>query len=130
LQPESLRRLKPDGCGVTVVGDDAQSIYGFRAAAVGNILAFPAQYDPPAAVVTLEQNYRSTPPILDAAIAVIALAPARFDKSPFSRRPGTERPQLVTVADEAGQADYVVTRVLERREAGVPLRQQAVLFRA
>src|SRR3954467_8593284 len=72
LQAEILRRLKPDGRGVTVVGDDAQSIYSFRAARVGNILAFPRQYDPPATVVTLEQNYRSTPPILEAANAVIA----------------------------------------------------------
>jgi DNA helicase-2/ATP-dependent DNA helicase PcrA len=130
LQAEILRRLKPDGRGVTVVGDDAQAIYSFRAACVGNILAFPAQYDPPAAVVTLEQNYRSTAPILAAANAVIALSPQRYDKNLFSARPGGERPQLATVADELAQVDYVVQRILERREAGVPLRQQAVLFRA
>ncbi len=129
LQAEILRRLKPDGRGVTVVGDDAQSIYSFRAASVGNILAFPGQYQPPAAVVTIEQNYRSTTPILEAANAVIALATERYEKRLFSARPGSGRPTLATVADELAQVEYVVTRVLEGREAGVPLKQQAVLFR-
>src|SRR3954471_15692479 len=130
LQAEILRRLKPDGRGVTVVGDDAQAIYSFRAACVGNILAFPRVYDPPAAVVTLEQNYRSTEPILDAANAVIALATDRYDKRLFSLRRGGARPQPAEVADELAQVDFVVRHILERREAGVPLRQQAVLFRA
>ena len=130
LQAEILRRLKPDGRGVTVVGDDAQAIYSFRAACVDNILAYPRVYDPPATVVTLEQNYRSTAPILDAANAVIALATDRYEKNLFSVRRGGERPQLATVADELAQVDFVVRRILERREAGVPLRHQAVLFRA
>jgi DNA helicase-2/ATP-dependent DNA helicase PcrA len=130
LQADILRLLKPDGRGVTVVGDDAQSIYGFRAARVGNILGFPAQYDPPAAVVTIEQSYRSTQAILDAANGVIALAAERHEKRLFAARPGGERPALATVADELAQVEYVVTRILERREAGVPLRQQAVLFRS
>ncbi len=130
LQADILLRLKPEGRGVTVVGDDAQAIYSFRAACVDNILAFPRVYDPPAAVVTLEQNYRSTEPILDAANAVIALATERYDKRLFSLRRGGERPQLATVPDELAQVDFVVRRILERREAGVPLRQQAVLFRA
>jgi DNA helicase II / ATP-dependent DNA helicase PcrA len=130
LQAEILRALKPDGRGVTVVGDDAQAIYSFRAARVGNILAFPAQYQPPAAVVTVEENYRSTAPILEAANAVIALARERYDKRLRAVRSGGDRPALVTVEDEAAQVTYVVTRILERREAGVPLRQQAVLFRS
>jgi DNA helicase II / ATP-dependent DNA helicase PcrA len=130
LQAEILRRLKPDGRGLTVVGDDAQAIYSFRAARVGNILAFPGQYEPPAEIVTLEQNYRSTAPILEASNAVIALASERYDKDLFATRPGGDRPVLVTVEDEPAQVDYLVARILERREAGVPLRQQAVLFRA
>jgi len=131
LQAEILRSLKPDGKGVTVVGDDAQSIYGFRAANVGNILAFPRLYDPPAEIVALEQNYRSTAPILDATNTVIGLAPsaARHTKTLFTARPGGTKPKLVTVDDETAQVDYVVERVLQQREAGVPLRQQAVLFR-
>ncbi len=130
LQAEILRRLRPDGRGVTVVGDDAQSIYSFRAARIGNILAFPGQYTPPARIVLLEENYRSQQPILDAANAVIALAAERFDKRLRATRPGGQRPELVTVPDEGAQVDHVVRRILERREAGVPLRQQAVLFRS
>jgi DNA helicase II / ATP-dependent DNA helicase PcrA len=130
LQAEILRRLKPDGRGVTVVGDDAQAIYSFRAACVGNIMAFPRQYDPPAAVVTIEQNYRSTPPILEAANEVLALATERYEKRLFSARAGGARPVLATVPDELAQVEYVIASILERREAGVPLRQQAVLFRA
>ena len=129
LQADILLRLKPDGRGVTVVGDDAQAIYSFRAARVGNILAFPKQYDPPAEIVTIEQNYRSTAPILEAANAVIALATERYEKRLFSARPGGVRPALATVDDEAAQVEYVVTRILEQREAGVPLHSQAVLFR-
>jgi DNA helicase-2/ATP-dependent DNA helicase PcrA len=129
LQADILKRLKPSGGGVTVVGDDAQAIYSFRAAKVGNILAFPEQYDPPADVVTIEQNYRSTEPILAAANAVIALATERYEKRLFSARAGGERPTLATVGGEAEQVEYVVGRILETREAGVPLRRQAVLFR-
>jgi DNA helicase-2/ATP-dependent DNA helicase PcrA len=130
LQARILERLRPDGSGVTVVGDDAQSIYSFRAATVRNILDFPARFSPPARVVTLEENYRSRQPILDAANAVIELAHERFTKNLFSRRGGELKPLLVTTSDEAAQVDYVVTRVLESREAGVMLKRQAVLFRA
>jgi DNA helicase-2/ATP-dependent DNA helicase PcrA len=127
LQAEILFRLRPDGAGLTVVGDDAQSIYAFRAATVRNILDFPSRCA--AEVVTLEQNYRSTQPILDAANAVIACAKERFTKNLFSRRASAERPRLVTCDDERAQVDYVVDEVLQQREAGVPLRKQAVLFR-
>ncbi len=80
LQGEIVLRLRPRGAGLTVVGDDAQSIYSFRAATVRNILDFPKSFDPPARIVTLDRNYRSTAPILAAANAVIALAPERFAK--------------------------------------------------
>jgi DNA helicase-2/ATP-dependent DNA helicase PcrA len=130
LQAAVLKRLKPNGNGVTVVGDDAQSIYGFRAASVRNILDFPSQYEPAAEVVTLEQNYRSSGPILDACNGVIGLAKERFTKDLFSLRAGGEKPRLVTVEDESFQVDYVVKHVLEHREAGIPLQQQAVLMRA
>src|SRR5438093_10798635 len=75
LQAGILHGLKPDGHGLTVVGDDAQSIYSFRAATVRNILDFPQQFTPPAHVITLEQNYRTTQPIHDAANQLIALPP-------------------------------------------------------
>jgi len=130
LQARILLRMKPDGRGLAVVGDDAQSIYSFRAATVRNILDFPTQFSPPAQVVTLEQNYRSTEPILQACNAVIAQATEGFRKQLFSNKPSGERPQLVVAADEAAQAEYVVKRVLEYREEGIDLKRQAVLFRA
>jgi DNA helicase-2/ATP-dependent DNA helicase PcrA len=129
VQAEILFRIAPDGAGLTVVGDDAQAIYSFRAATVRNILDFPARCRPPATVVLLEQSYRSTPPILAAANAVIARARERFAKELFSRRPPSERPRLVTVEDEAAQAEYVADEVLAARETGMPLKHQAVLFR-
>ncbi len=130
LQASILKALKPDGQGLTVVGDDAQSIYSFRAATVRNILDFPGQFSPAAAVVTLARNYRSTAPILAASNAVIALAAERFTKDLWSDRMSGERPLLVAVRDEADQARYVVEEVLKNREAGALLKQQAVLFRA
>jgi ATP-dependent DNA helicase UvrD/PcrA len=129
LQASILLGLKPNGRGLTVVGDDAQSIYSFRAATVRNILDFPAQFSPRAAVVTLDRNYRSTQPILAAANAVIALAAERFSKDLWSDRPSAERPALVNVTDDAAQAGYVVENILQNREAGGALRSQAVLFR-
>ena len=129
LQASILLALKPEGDGLTVVGDDAQAIYSFRAATVRNILDFPAHFSPPARVVTLDRNYRSTRPILDAANAVIGLAAERFTKNLWSERESAERPVLVAVRDETDQARYLVERILENREEGIPLKQQAVLFR-
>jgi DNA helicase-2/ATP-dependent DNA helicase PcrA len=113
-----------------VVGDDAQSIYSFRAATVRNILDFPNHFIPRAEIVTLDQNYRSTQRILAAANAVIELAEERFTKNLWSERASAQRPQLVSVRDEADQARYVVEKILENREAGLALRTQAILFRA
>lgn len=129
LQAAILLAIKPDGSGMTVVGDDAQSIYSFRAATVRNILEFPSSFAPAADVVTLDRNYRSTAPILDAANAVIAEAEERFTKNLWTERQSAHKPQLVTVRDEADQARYIVERVLETRERNVPLKEQAVLFR-
>ena len=143
LQAEILQRLKPSGVGVTVVGDDAQAIYSFRAATVENIRNFVKQYEKPTPplppiesgvasplnrgakpiCVSLEENYRSTQQILDAANALIG-------KNLYSKKKLGAKPRYVTVADDEGQAQYVVTRVLEARERGVMLRNQAVLFRA
>lgn len=129
LQSRILLALRAAGDGVTVVGDDAQSIYGFRAATVRNILEFPGCFDPAAAVITLEQNYRSTQPILAAANAVIAAARERYSKDLFSDKRSDQKPRLVAVEDETEQACYVAEEVLAARETGVPLRRQAVLFR-
>jgi DNA helicase-2/ATP-dependent DNA helicase PcrA len=129
LQASILRGLKPDGAGLTVVGDDAQAIYGFRAATVRNILDFPGQFQPPAAVVALEENYRSTPPILAASNAVIGLARERFTKTLRSQRRAGGKPLLMTVLDDAAQVGLIVATILEHREGGMALKEQAVLFR-
>lgn len=129
IQAAILLALKPDGRGLTVVGDDAQAIYAFRAATVRNILDFPDRFAPPAEVVKLEQNYRSTQPILAAANAVIGLASERYQKELFSSRRSGQRPALAMVRDDLAQVDHVASAVLANREAGLALRDQAVLFR-
>jgi DNA helicase II / ATP-dependent DNA helicase PcrA len=118
LQAAILLGLKPDGAGLTVVGDDAQAIYGFRAANVRNILDFPGQFVLPATVVKLEENYRSIQPILTASNAVIGLARERFTKNLRTRRLGDAKRALVTVADDVDQAHFIVESVLRKREAG------------
>jgi DNA helicase-2/ATP-dependent DNA helicase PcrA len=130
IQSSILLALRPGGRGLTVVGDDAQSIYSFRAATVRNILDFPDQFTPRAEIITLDRNYRSTQPILSAANGVIDLAKERFTKNLWTERTSSDKPRLVTVRDEADQARYIVERVLENREGGALLKQQAVLFRA
>ncbi|MGD9479688.1 ATP-dependent helicase [Shinella sp. G-2] len=130
LQASILMSLAPGGRGLTVVGDDAQSIYSFRAATIRNILDFPQEFSPkPADVITLDRNYRSTQPILAAANAVIELARERYTKNLWTDRASEQRPMLVTVKDEVDQAAYIVEQVLANREVGVTLKQQAVLFR-
>jgi DNA helicase-2/ATP-dependent DNA helicase PcrA len=128
LQAEILARLKPDGRGLTVVGDDAQSIYSFRAATVENILGFEERFD--AAVVTLEDNYRSTQPVLESANALMREASRQYQKELRATKGEGPKPRYVTVADDAAQAQYVVRRVLDAREEGIDLRRQAVLFRS
>jgi DNA helicase-2/ATP-dependent DNA helicase PcrA len=129
LQAKILAALKPDGGGLTVVGDDAQSIYSFRAAEVENILGFPAQYSPPARVVTLEQNYRSTQAILDSANCLIAGGERRYQKSLRSQTTAGGKPRYVTVEDGDAEVEFVVESILAAREEGLELKRQAVLFR-
>src|SRR6187455_906705 len=130
LQGDILQALRPDGQGVTVVGDDAQAIYSFRAAAVENIIGFPDRFRPKAEVVTLAQNFRSSQSILDSANALMADAPRQHRKHLLSMRGQGPRPKLVTVDDLPTQAEFICTRVLASREAGIPLKRQAVLFRS
>jgi DNA helicase-2/ATP-dependent DNA helicase PcrA len=129
IQAGILQQLCPDGRGLSVVGDDAQSIYSFRAATVHNILEFPATFAG-ATVLKLEQNYRSVQPILDAANSVIGLCPRRYNKDLFSTRASQQKPRLVALTDEDQQTGYLIGRILAHHEAGIALRRQAVLFRA
>src|ERR1700729_1497435 len=129
LQSSILLALKPSGHGLTVVGDDAQSIYSFPAATVRTILDFPNHFTPPASIITLDRNYRSTQTVLAAANGVIGLAKERFTKNLWTERTSEAKPQLVSVRDEADQARFIFERVLENRESGTLLKEQAVLFR-
>ncbi|HEX5092250.1 MAG TPA: ATP-dependent helicase, partial [Burkholderiales bacterium] len=128
LQAEILARLAPGGRGLTVVGDDAQAIYSFRAATVENILSFQDRFG--ASVVTLEDNYRSTQGVLDAANALMREAERQYRKDLRAAKGEGDKPRYVTVADDSAQAQYVAAQVLEAREAGTDLKRQAVLFRS
>jgi DNA helicase-2/ATP-dependent DNA helicase PcrA len=131
LQGDILEGLRPEGISrnLTVVGDDAQAIYGFRAATVRNILEFPVRF-PNATIVRLERNFRSTPEILATSNAVIERSPQRHAKTLWTTRPAGGVPTLRMCLDETDQADVVCRAVLEHRERGVALKEQAVLFRA
>jgi DNA helicase-2/ATP-dependent DNA helicase PcrA len=129
LQARILRGACRAHRNITVVGDDAQSVYSFRGASFRNILDFPRQF-PDATIVTLEQNYRSTQPILDVTNTLISRAPERYTKNLWTQRIGTQAPWLVTARDEQQQTRFVVDRILELHEDGTPLREIAVLVRA
>lgn len=129
IQADILYLLAPKGNGVTVVGDDAQAIYSFRGATIKNILEFPRRFRQ-ARIVTLEQNYRSTMPILKAANEVLRPAKDRFTKNLWSDKTFGDKPWLVAAQDEFEQAEFVIQRILFHHENGVQLRHQAVLFRA
>ncbi len=129
VQAEILRGMRRHIPHIMVVGDDAQSIYSFRAATVRNILDFPKQF-PGTRTVTLEQNYRSTPPILAASNAVMAAARERYTKELWSDRPSGRRPVLITCMDEPEQCTVVCENILKHLEQGTPLCRQGVLSRA
>jgi DNA helicase-2/ATP-dependent DNA helicase PcrA len=128
VQADILRRMRLRRTNLTVVGDDAQSIYSFRAASIRNMLDFPQQF-PGTRIVTLEQNFRSVAPILDSTNRLIAQAKERFSKTLWSARSGGARPALVSCRDENEQDAFVVQRILEHYEQGIPLKKMAVLFR-
>jgi DNA helicase-2/ATP-dependent DNA helicase PcrA len=128
IQAEILQRLRKTNKNITVVGDDAQSIYSFRAATIKNILQFPSQF-PGTKIVTLEENYRSIQPILDVGNAVMQNARYRYTKELWSKRKSEQKPRLIQVRDEAEQCRVVCEKILKHLEEGIPLHQQAVLFR-
>ncbi len=129
MQGEIVRSMRQGSDNVMVVGDDAQSIYSFRAATVRNILDFPKQFEN-TRVITLEKNYRSTQPILDASNAVMEQASQRYTKNLRSDRGSEQKPILLTCQDEDEQTEAVCTQILDHLEQGIALKRQAVLFRA
>ena len=114
---------------VTVVGDDAQSIYRFRGADLGNILRFPEEFSG-ARVIKLEHNYRSTQSILDLANVVLTRAQRRFEKQLYTERGRGDLPGLVPAPDDRFESRFVSQMILALREQGEPLNQMAVLFRS
>lgn len=128
LQARLVQRFSATHGNVTVVGDDAQSIYRFRGADFRNIFHFPKQFGD-TRVLKLERNYRSTQPILDFANRLIGRARRKYDKELFSETQG-DLPAVVPAADDRMEARFVAQVVLQMREQGVPLDRMAVLFRS
>jgi DNA helicase-2/ATP-dependent DNA helicase PcrA len=129
LQAAIVRLLGAAHDNVMAVGDDAQSIYAFRGADFRNIMDFPNLF-PGARIIALEENYRSTQPVLDVANAVISQARERYTKVLFTRQPDGAPPLLIAAENENYQSRFVCQRILELREEGVPLPEIAVLFRS
>ncbi|MGH7815996.1 MAG: ATP-dependent helicase [Candidatus Binatia bacterium] len=129
LQAEIVRLLAATHENVAVVGDDAQSIYSFRGANFRNIMDFPKQFSA-TRIIKLEENYRSTQPILNLTNEIIARAAEGYDKRLFTRKSVGNRPKLVQAASEPMQSQFVCQKILELREEGIPLWDIAVLFRS
>src|SRR6266568_4719677 len=129
LQAELVRKAASTHDNVMVVGDDSQSIYAFRGATFRNIMDFPKLF-PGTQIFKLEENYRSTQPILTLANEVINQAAEKYAKTLFTRKSQGPAPVLVTAADENTQSRFVAQRILELREEDVPLGEIAVLFRS
>ncbi|HVZ38236.1 MAG TPA: ATP-dependent helicase [Candidatus Kapabacteria bacterium] len=129
LQHEIVRQLGERHRNVMVVGDDSQSIYSFRGANFRNIMDFPKTF-PGTMIITLEENYRSTQPILNLTNEILRHATEKYEKNLFTRRTSGEMPVIISAGDEQLQSQFVVQRILELREEGVELSDIAVLFRS
>lgn len=129
LQADVVRHLASTHQNVMVVGDDAQSIYAFRGATFKNIMEFPSLF-PGTTIYKLEENYRSTQPILNLANTIIEAATEKYSKHLFTRKIDGPLPVLVEAAGENAQSRFIAQKILELREEGVPLDQMAVLFRS
>jgi DNA helicase-2/ATP-dependent DNA helicase PcrA len=129
LQADVVRHLASTHQNVMVVGDDAQSIYAFRGATFKNIMEFPTLF-PGTTIYKLEENYRSTQPILNLANTIIEEAKEKYSKHLFTRKIDGPLPVLVEAAGENAQSRFIAQKILELREEGVPLGEMAVLFRS
>jgi len=129
LQAELVEALTQTNKNIMVVGDDLQSIYSFRGASFKNIMQFPELF-PGTTLIKLEENYRSTPQILTFANKVQDAAIWKYEKSLYSFRPDGELPYIIASENENMQSRFIVQKILELREEGVPLTDIAVLFRS
>ena len=129
IQADIIYLLVGQEKNVMVVGDDSQSIYAFRGANFKNIIDFPKMF-PGTKIIRLEENYRSVQPILDLANIIIDRAEEKYTKTLFTSKPGGPVPTLITATDENSQSRFIVNKVLELNQSGIPPNQLAVLFRA
>ncbi len=129
LQAEITSLLASEHKNIMAVGDDSQSIYSFRGANFKNIIDFPKIFEG-AKIITLEENYRSTQPILNLTNEIIYSAKEKFEKNLYTRKAGTQLPVYVEAEDEHAQSRYIAEKILGLREVGVELKDIAVLFRA
>lgn len=129
IQAEIVRGLAYYNNNVMVVGDDSQSIYSFRGADFKNIMEFPQLFQD-VKIIKLEENYRSTQEILNFANYIIEAAVEKYPKFLYTRKTGGELPAIISATTENMQSRFVVNRILELREEGVPLKEIAVLFRS
>ncbi|MBI3008084.1 MAG: ATP-dependent helicase [Candidatus Omnitrophica bacterium] len=129
LQAYVVCLLASEHRNIMVVGDDSQSIYSFRGANFKNIMDFPKIFTD-AKVITLEENYRSTQPILSMTNEAIRFAEEKFEKNLYTKKQGGKSPVFVDATDENSQSEYIVNKILELRESGVELGEIAVLFRS
>jgi DNA helicase-2/ATP-dependent DNA helicase PcrA len=120
--------VEPGAGNIMAVGDDAQSIYAFRGANVNNILNFPKIY-PLAKIIRLEENYRSTQPVLDLDNAILAGSRQGFKKHLYTSRAGGEKPDLLRPLSDLSQGSLVAGKIAELLET-YPPNEIAVLFRA
>ena len=129
IQARVARLLCSNHDNIMVVGDDAQSIYSFRGANFKNIMDFPKEF-PDTKILMLEENYRSTQPILNLTNAIIDHAREKYPKRLFTRIEDGRLPSVVQAENENWQSRFVCQKVLELREEGVPLEEIAILFRS
>jgi len=129
IQAQIIKLLTSEHKNIMVVGDDSQSIYSFRGAHFKNIIDFPKDF-PGTKIIMLEENYRSSQPILDLTNEVIRFANEKYDKELFTRNKGKKMPVYVDTINENGQSKYIVKEILRLHEQGVPLGDIAVLFRS
>lgn len=129
LQAHIVCLLASESKNIMVVGDDSQSIYSFRGANFKNIIDFPRIFKG-TKIITLEENYRSTQPILNLTNEIICSAKEKFEKNLYTKKSGCGKPVYIEVQDEHGQSEYIADKILELREEGLELKDMAVLFRS
>jgi len=129
IQAEIVRLMASTHNNVMAVGDDSQSIYSFRGADFRNIMDFPRIF-PKTRIIKLEENYRSTQPILSMTNAIIEQADEKYTKALFTKVEGGNKPELYGAADAGEEARYVAGRIVELQKEGLPLKEMAVLFRS